>query len=202
MKRGLSRLSAHYSKLAAEFFAITAIVLALVAVHPQDVFAASNMKITSSNLSTLNGFPSKAYGSSSKLYYTYGAKLNTNGSKKINKDGYFRIQSLKGEIQCVDAVRALSNNFLSSGSWRKGSKVTTGGVSAGTVIATFNSSNRYSGHVAVLKGYIKNSSGKITGIEVWDQNWASPYDYMFRKHTLSTSGSSLSDADNYYVVQY
>ena len=105
--------------------------------------------------------------------------------------------------QCVSLCKALSKINRVTDDWIKGRKVVNGGVSQGAVIATFsaNSGTKFlsgSDHCAILKRYIKDSAGKITGIEVWDQNWG--WKYLVKKHTISRYGSGVTDADNYYVL--
>ena len=182
---------------------LTVMVLSFMAIRPAPAMAYTTMRVTSGNLTTLSGFPTTAYGTSGKLKYTYGVKLAAYSRTEYNVGGYYRIGNPStGTAWCVDAVKSLSNNFRSTTYWVKGGQVTAGGVSPGVIIATFNSSGKYSGHVAVFKRYIRNSAGTITGIEVWDQNWSSPYDYMFRKHVLYKTGTGLADADSYYWVKY
>lgn len=182
------------------FLASSLVVLALVVAHPALASAVTTMKVTNGNLTTLKGFPATAYGTSSKLKYSYGVKLTAYGKKEYKISGYYRIGK---PGWCVEAARSLANkNSVSTSRWIKGPRVTAGGVAPGTVIATFDSRNKYSGHAAILKRYLKNSTGKITGVEVWDQNWARPHDHLFRKHVLSKRGTARRDADNYYTVRY
>ena len=175
-------------------------VVALVVAHPETALAYTTMKVTSGNLTTLKGFPSTAYGTGSKLKYSYGVKLAAYGKREYKIGGYYRIGK---PGWCVEAAKSLAHkNTVNTSKWVKGGRVTAGGVAAGTVIATFNSRGKYSGHAAILKRYVKNNAGTVTGVEVWDQNWSRPHDHMFRKHTLSKSGSARGDADNYYAVRY
>ena len=174
--------------------------MALVVAHPATALAHTTMKITSGNLTILDGFPATAYGTSSKLKYSYGVKLAAYGKREYKIGGYYRIGN---PGWCVEAVQSLANkNTAYTSKWVKGRRVTTGGVATGTVIATFNSRGKYFGHAAILKRYVKNSAGTVTGIEVWDQNWSRAHDHLFRKHTLSKSGRARRGADKYYAVWY
>lgn len=175
---------------------------------PQTAMAVTTMKITNGNLTILNSFPLSAYGADNKLKFTYGKKLVTYGAqwKKTSvptSNGYLKI----GDGECVSAVEALSNVYKVTSSWVKANRVTAGGVVPGTVLATFMApGDKYWGHTVIFRKYLM-SDGKITGIEVWDQNWSYPTrDGMFRKHSFprktTRDPKDLGDAYNYYVVKY
>jgi len=180
-------------------------VLALVAISvifsvPRQALADYRiLRITSGNLTKLKSYPSSAFGKTRKLKYTHGVKLTAYGRREYNRKGYYRI----GNGQCVTAVLSLANkNRVYTSRWVKGGLVTAGRVNPGVVIATFNSAGKYYGHAAIFKRYIRNRAGAISAIEVWDQNWSSSGDGMFRKHILKRSGRKLSDADRYRWVKY
>lgn len=158
--------------------------------------SAANLQITSWNLMQLNSMPAYAYNSG-QLYYTYGQNLMA--PYKTNLNGYTELADYQGYYwgECVSAVKSLSASTVTTSSWSAGSQVVNGGVAQGTAIATFPGGS-YSGHAAIFRGYVY-SGGSITGIQVWDQNWVAAS--TFGTHTLARSGSGVSNANNYYVVQ-
>jgi hypothetical protein len=179
---------------------VVLIVIALLAVGIATPANAYTLTITSTNLNKLVGFPASAY-SSGKLLYTYGRGLDV-VCPILNSNGYTKLYDNKGSGtclypgQCVSACKALARNSAATSQWKRGAKVVNGGISRGTVIATFSGSGGTfasgSDHCAIFKGSLSN------GIEVWDQNW---YAYLMGMHTISKSGSSVvTNANNYYVV--
>ena len=170
--------------------------------------ATSALKVTSTNLNILSGYPSGAY-SVGRLLWSYGNNLDATKKRgfPLNNPIYTQFADNKGSLwgECVSAVKALSKSDATTSEWIKGTQVTSGGISSGTAIATF-SNGKYSGHAAIFKRYIYGTTGSITGIEVWDQNWYTTNACytcstgIFGKHTISRSGSGVSDADNYYIV--
>lgn len=179
-----------------------------ISVEVPPVAATSALKITSTNLNILSGYPSGAY-SGSKLLWSYGKNLEATKKRgfPLSNPIYTQFADNNGYYwgECVSAVKALSKSNAATSGWIKGTQVTSGGISSGTAIATF-SNGKYSGHAAIFKRYIYGTTGSITGIEVWDQNWYTTNGCytcgtgIFGKHTISRSGSGVSDADNYYVV--
>jgi len=173
---------------------------------------AITLQITSGNLDTLTGYPDDAY-SGGKLLWSSGQNIDGDYKKSFSLDalanqGYTQFtdnsgtDSLWGE--CVSACKALARSDASTSDWSCGDLVVNGGVSSGTVIATFGPSGTYSydGHAAIFKDYVYDEHGSIIGIEVWDQNWYT-VDGMgvFGKHTISgKSGSGVTNANNYYTV--
>lgn len=66
--------------------------------------------------------------------------------------------------QCVSYVKTVCRSLPATELWRKGAPVKNNiAIVAGTVIATFNASNKYEGHAAI---YVSQSSD---GINVYDQ---------------------------------
>ncbi len=164
---------------------------------------ATTLQITGGNLYILNSFPGYAY-SSGMLLWTWGQNLSVTYERSIGST-YTQHADNYGNYwgECVSSCKALSGNNTSTSQWTSGSIVVNGGVSAGTVIATFfGSGGSYSGHAAIFKGYTRDGAGNITGIEMWDQNW---YSYsgqgVFGTHTiLRTGGGGVGDANSYRVV--
>lgn len=165
------------------------------------VSASTTLTITGSNLLTLNSYPGYAYHDGGYLLWSYGQSLSATYKRGRGNDIQFADNYGNYWGECVSAVKALSGSNVVTSNWIQGSQVTSGGASQGTVIATF-SGGYYYGHAAIFKSYVYSGS-TIVGIQVWDQNW--PIDgsttQLFGMHTLSTSGSGVSDADNYYVVK-
>ena len=120
----------------------------------------------------------------------------------INKNGkkYMSI-STSNEAQwssnffCVAFIKTVCRDLDKGTSlWVRGAKFDTSDLPAvGTVLGTFNSAGKYNGgHVLVYWG--EASSGNHYVI---DQNWAEPWDYIVRRHTMTDA--QLKD---YYIVQY
>jgi hypothetical protein len=184
--------------------------------------AATNLAVTSNNLNTLNSF------TNSGAWYNSGANsylLKWYGGGQYFEPTYKAPAVYHGIItatimadyggnlwgECVSMVKNLAHSSSGAASWYRGNRVVDGGVSPGTVVARFSWSptkGRYvyvdGNHATIFRQYIKDSSGKITGMMVWDQNW-----YKNEKgqgivamHIISKTGSSsVSDANTYYVVQ-
>jgi len=141
-------------------------------------------------------YPADAY-SGGKLLWSYGQSLDATYKRfsgvYTQLDDNFGTSNLWG--QCVSAVKALAKSNVPTSQWKKGDQVVNGGVSSGTVCATFSGSGGTfisgSDHVVIFKAPISN------GIEVWDQNW---YPLVVGKHTISRSGSGVVNANNYYTV--
>jgi len=159
---------------------------------------ATTLQITGGNLYTLNGFPAYAYSVDGGLLWSYGQNLSasyerSSGNYTQHADNY---GNLWGE--CVSSCKALSGNNTATSQWSAGSQVVSGGVSAGTAIATFPGGS-YSGHAAIFKSYITDGYGNIIGIQVWDQNWVAGGG-VFGTHAIYRTGSDVLNANNYYVV--
>ena len=166
------------------------------------VSASTPLTITGGNLYTLIGFSDYlAYHNGGYLYWSYGQSLTATYKRDCGGDTQFADNSGALWGECVSAVKALSGSSVQTKDWIQGSQVTAGGISQGTVIATFPGGS-YSGHAAIFRSYVY-SGGTIVGIKVWDQNW--PIDgstnQLFGTHTLSCSGSGVNNANNYYVVR-
>lgn len=169
---------------------------------------AEELKITDHNLHAL-----KYWGT--WVPYGYGELLKWEGYPSTLDVNY---QSLKwvGNIrattvadnngwywgECVSLGKALSKN--NAAGYQRGSNIMSSSmIQPGTVIATFRPDGTYdswggTGHVAIFRGYIYGGSGRI-GIQVWDQNYVSPY--AVGRHNLMSSGVGVNDADNYYTVR-
>lgn len=176
--------------------------------------AAVKLRVPTSNLTVLQKSASWAYYASGQYYlkyYSAGQEINNlkqyydaYGYKGIEKYGsnYCRVQAqypYAGTYyyQCVDWVKFICKNGRSD--WRRGNNALSGGLTPGQAIATFNSSGYYNnGHCAIFLGYVRNSSGAITGIWVADQNWGTPS--IVKKHVIPVSGSGVNRAGNYYEV--
>jgi len=184
---------------------IIAIALCLITlgiVTPVSAGLCYPLTISGWNLNQLSNEPSWAY-SNGLLYWTnYGQNLMASYSRASGS--YTQFADNNGQLwgECVSAVKALSGNSVTTPNWVQGSQVTSGGVSQGTVIATFvNGQYPQTGdnrHAAIFKAYTYDGNGVINGFQVWDQGWVQSG--LFGMHTFSTSGSGKADADSYSVV--
>lgn len=152
----------------------------------------------------------------------YMKKISINGvtTKKnqiygVSTDDYEGTTIYWGE--CVSFVKALSHSKVATKDWVKGKQVIdTTNLAPGTVIATFDSQDKYGSvvgkHAAIFRGYVRNSKGELTGIQVWDQNFVQKK--TVGRHTLpiykianvndQTSKLPIkgeNGAYDYYVVQ-
>ncbi len=177
----------------------------------------TELRITSDNLCTLWGYSNWAYWNN-QLTWSYGWQLDATYERSWTSCEYTQHTDNGGNLwgECVSSVKALSKNNLGTRDWYKGRQVINGGVPSGTTIATFSRNNnqkfksRYD-HTAILKAYIVDSGWNIIGIEVWDQNWhyidldgngkRSPEEGIFGKHYIYRTGSGVSNANNYYVIE-
>lgn len=116
--------------------------------------------------------------------------------------------------ECVSMAKNLAHSTVATGNWYRGGRVTDGGISPGTAIATFfwsSEEGRYVYdyehnlvHTAIFRQYTYDSYGRINGMIVWDQNW---YDNeneegIVAMHKISkTNYGNRNDAGFYYVVQ-
>ena len=101
--------------------------------------------------------------------------------------------------QCPDLVKSMTG-APSTGYWRRGSRVTAGGVAVGTAIATFSTSTTYSGHCGIFGGYVNGDPKRFL---IWDMNWDKTIfglPSLVSRHTLVSTGTGLSDSDAYYVI--
>ena len=199
----------------------------------------TRLMITGVNLHKLNSFPDSAYVTfkdlafgytAGRLLWSYGKTLDVYNPRirqypPSTQDAVPQYTQLDNNNdhdewgECVSAVTALARTNTGTSYWMRGAHVVDGGVAIGTVIATFsgNGGTTYSGskapydHVAVLKGYDHDpTTGKINGIYVWDQNWASPTGageatkeigiVAWHKYPRGGSLGGSFDANNYYVV--
>ena len=115
---------------------------------------AATLQITGGNLYILNGFPGYAY-SGGILLWSWGQNLNASYERSISS--YTQHADNYGYFwgECVSSCKALSGNNTPTSQWTSGSLVVNGGVSAGTVVATFlGGGGSYGGHSAIFKGYI------------------------------------------------
>jgi hypothetical protein len=180
--------------------------ITFLAVTPVEAATYKEMKITYSNLWTLQSTPDWVYVQGALPWY-FGKQLDA--TYEYNYLGYTQhadnLGSYRGE--CVSSCKALSKNNIGTSSWRKGNRVINGGVTPGTVIATFlKSDGGYLGHAAIFRSYVRNSSGQITGFKVWDQNWVKVPCYsvigntVFGTHAISLQGSGVINGSNYFTV--
>lgn len=177
------------------------VMLAVASSTVMSVEGATTLQITGGNVYTLMGYPEWAY-SGGKLLWSFGQSLDATYERSWS--GYTQHADNYGYYwgECVSSCKALSKNNVPTSQWSKGSLVVNGGISRGTVIATFfGSGGSYGGHSAILKDYIRDGGGNIIGFEVWDQNWYQADGMgVFGKHNIYRTGSGVTDADNYYVV--
>lgn len=99
--------------------------------------------------------------------------------------------------QCVSYVKQVCPTLPAARSWKKGVAVRNNiKISAGTVIATFNSAGAYEGHAAI---YVSQSS---TGINVYDQYVTPPSPKAVGPRTLRWGAHGNSNnGDNFHVVE-
>lgn len=98
--------------------------------------------------------------------------------------------------QCVSFATTVCPTLpVSTSRWKQGDLVqgaTT--ISKGTVIATFNKSGRYAGHVAI---YVSQSS---RGIQVMDQYVAGIRPSAISLRTIRWKGTGVNAGGNFHVV--
>jgi len=190
--------------------------------------AYADVKITPTNLNTLNSFTYsgawhdmgsnnyllKYYGGGQYFITPYKWPLSYNGISMTRMYDY-QNQNWGTIAQCVSFVNNLAQTSALgtyppklTNNWFRGTNVVSANIATGTVIGTFywgydsvRKVNRYiySGHVAVFRQYIKNSQGQITGIMVWDQNYVKSG--LIGMHIIQKTGTGVSGANSYYVVQ-
>ncbi len=112
-----------------------------------------------------------------------------------------RVPGSSGVGWCVDFVMmAAGRKNDTTSHWKKGAQVVSTTVKKGTVVATFNAAGAYSGHVGILAADVSAGASSIT---LYDQNFATVYDYLVRKHSLTkTNTGTVGDAGAYYVVNW
>lgn len=185
--------------------------------------SATALKITDNNLNLLQGYPDQAYVDNPPgtvagklLLWSYGSNLDVIFKQPYPPENpiYTQLNENRGSNlwgQCVSACRALSKSYAKTTDWSKGQQVITGGVARGTIIATF-SGNVFNGHCAIFRDYVYED-GEISGFEVWDSNYFTPYGYgsgdrddgVLAKHTFHRSTQQnphygIDDAANYFTV--
>jgi len=184
--------------------------------------AVTDLRITDHNLNTLNSFTySGAWynvGTDSYLLKWYGGGEYFEPPHKAPAVYYGKITATimadyGGNLwgQCVSMVKNLAHSTVATENWYRGSRVTDGGISSGATIATFAWSSAkgryvyvYTGHAAIFRQYTYDSSGKINGMIVWDQNWYKNEkgEGIVAMHKISKTGyGGKSDANAYYVIQ-
>jgi hypothetical protein len=123
----------------------------------------------------------------SDAHFTHKREVGSDDTQTADNGG-----NLWGE--CVSLVKAATKSNVVTGDWRPGAGVFAG-LPRGTAIATFPGGH-YSGHTAILLGYVKQS-GSIIGIRVADQNWLGA---NVKRHIIRKGGSGVSNASNYSAV--
>jgi hypothetical protein len=99
--------------------------------------------------------------------------------------------------QCVSYVKAVCPALPATSSWKKGAQVKKNqDILPGTVIATFNSFDKYAGHAAI---YVSQNTA---GINVYDQ-WVTPPSPKAVGPRLMRWGAhgNSNNGDNFYVVE-
>lgn len=97
--------------------------------------------------------------------------------------------------QCVSYVKHVCPSLPQTSQWSKGAKVKdASGIVAGTIIATFNASGGYLGHVAV---YVSKDA---TGITVYDQYLSGNPAKAIGSRVIRYDGTGNNDGDNYFIV--
>lgn len=123
----------------------------------------------------------------SDAHFTHKREVGSNDTQTADNGG-----NLWGE--CVSLVKAATKSNVVTGDWSPGANVFDG-LARGTAIATFPGGH-YSGHTAILLGYVK-SGGHVIGIRVADQNWLGA---NVKRHIIRKGGSGVSNANNYQAV--
>lgn len=196
--------------------AVLLLMMVTVAAMAPTVQALQELKITSYNLNSLQSWGTwTSYGNGELLVWQGYPSILDVTCQKEKLVGNIRATSVddnqctgKYYGECVSLAKALSKSNIpttsgDSNHWTKGDKVMTSySITPGTVIATFfGANNGYSGHTAIFRGYVYDSSGKRIGILVWDQNMMPPYGKVVARHIIWASGSSVNNANNYYSVK-
>lgn len=184
--------------------------------------SAADLKITASNLNTLNSFTySGAWndiGSSNYLlkYYGGGEKfccykwpVSYKGVIETKMFDY-QGQNAGTTAQCVSFVNNLAQTNIPSkltNNWYKGKRVVDNvNLAPGTAIATFtwgwDATHKvyrdiYSGHVAIFRQFIYTNN-VISGVMVWDENYVAPG--LVGMHIISRNGGGVTNANNYFIV--
>lgn len=99
--------------------------------------------------------------------------------------------------QCVSFVTTVCETIpVATGLWKKGAKVRGNmTILAGTAIATFDASGKYSGHAAIYENQT------ASGINVVDQ-WVTPPAKAIHKRMLRFGAAGLANnGDNFFVVE-
>lgn len=116
-----------------------------------------------------------------------------------------RVPGPTGTGWCTDFVfMATGRKNDVTSHWKKGIQVVANIVKKGTAVAFFNGASSYpsdgTGHVAILAADVAAGAASIT---LYDQNFATPLDYVVRKHSLSkTNTGKVGDAGAYYVINW
>jgi hypothetical protein len=97
--------------------------------------------------------------------------------------------------QCVSYVKFVTPGLPQAALWKKGIQVKgERSIARGTVIATFNSDNKYFGHAAIYE------SQTDAGINVVDQ-WITPPPRPIHRRMLRFGAQGLANnGDNFFVV--
>jgi|GEM_PF-3483492 len=119
-----------------------------------------------------------------------------------NTDGFLSFEPVNSQPQyqkqCVALIQGGTNPVVSTTNWIKSStQAYNSSLPVYSIIATFNSSNKYNGHVGL---YISTQGGKMY---ILSQNWrgtAANAVGGIDIRRLSPSGSGVKNAMNYYLV--
>lgn len=183
---------------------ILLIVAMFAMITPVEAVVVSDLRITDDNNFWLWAFTYGNYRTGAWYPYNYGYLLDYDHGVSLNTYGGSKTLVYIGSIpaikirdgECVTFANAMANrNGKSAVDWRRGARVMDGGISRGTLVATFRADGTYdtfggTGHVAIFDTYQGSS-----GFSVWDQNYLPDHGGVVARHTFTTS------AGNYYVVQ-
>jgi hypothetical protein len=98
--------------------------------------------------------------------------------------------------QCVSYVKFVTPSLPQTSLWKKGKQVKTqSDIKAGTVIATFDSDGKYSGHAAIYE------SQSALGINVIDQWITQPSSPIHRRLIRFGGAGTVNDGNNYFIVE-
>lgn len=99
--------------------------------------------------------------------------------------------------QCVSYVKQVCPTLPPTGSWKQGKPVKDNkSIQSGTVIATFNASNKYEGHAAIYVSQNKD------GIQVYDQWVTPPTPKAIGPRTLRWGAKvNSNNGDKFFVVE-
>src|SRR6185312_4752704 len=134
--------------------------------------------------------PSAPFG-----YWTCAPSSSLAPLKEVPPEKMTRGLDLCG--QCVSYVKKVCPDLPATKNWKKGLPVKGNkAIVAGTVIATFDATNKFHGHAAI---YVGQNAG---GIQIFDQYVTPPSPTPVGPRTLRWGASgNANNGNNFYVVE-